>query len=244
MITIFGYGSLQSQESLRVTCPSAINHRLAVLPGWKRVFSLVSVGSIVRQQADFTKNQLAALAIRPSPHKDTEDGKPQLCVGAVFDISMKEFDALKLREHRYDFATVEVFDIVGVDKVNLSDSVAYNAIDSRTPIKAFVVIESTDDIYKAKCNQEDIEKNLNLGDTYRELVEQHYSGQLWGREDILPVIRYLKLCLNASIELGGNWGRDNFLDRGYLANGEPVRTFWNAICEEEALESAKQIKGD
>ena len=89
-ITIFGYGSLLSPASTLRTCPSMENHRVAAIRGYERIFSLVSISQIKAGNSNVEKNQVAALAVRPS--KD----ETALCIGVLFDINEEDIQKIKL----------------------------------------------------------------------------------------------------------------------------------------------------
>ena len=198
-ITIFGYGSLLSVWSCRRTCPSVSDHRLAVLPGWQRVFSLVSASQLRNGNADAVLRQLAAVAVAPAFQTES----PPFTVGALFSINRDEFAALCKREHRYEIKKLECYE---ADDVKRERS-----------IPAFVVLESTDENYFRKCNSEQAEGEAE-GSKYHELIGQFYDGSLWGRQDIFPVTKYLRFCVAAAHVLGGSAAQNNFLDASFLAD--------------------------
>lgn len=212
-IAIFGYGSLLSVWSCRRTCPSVSNHRLAVLPGWQRVFSLVSASQLRNGNADQVLRQLAAVAVAPTFQLES----PPFTVGALFSINPDDFAALRKREHRYEMKKLDCYEADDVKR--------------ERPIPAFVVVESTDENYFRKCNSEQAEGEAE-GSKYHELIGQFYGGSLWGRRDIFPVTKYLRFCVAAAHVLGGSAAQSNFLDASFLADRRTsIRTVrWCGGC--------------
>jgi hypothetical protein len=124
-LTIFGYGSLLSFNSCQLTSPSATNHRVGVLPGWQRVFSLVSIGHLRAGNSDSVLHQLAAVAISPCFRRCA----PQFTVGALFEITQRDFTALCAREHRYEVQPVMCYE-------------ADDAVTQQRPVQACVQLPS------------------------------------------------------------------------------------------------------
>ena len=208
MVTVFGYGSLLDPSSAARTCPSVRDHRLAVLKGWQRAFSLVSMRSLRSGDADAASNRVAALAIRPAPGAD--------CVGALFVIDKADFAELQVREHRYEMVTLPVLEAAVRGGDGAGGELVHGGV-----VQALAFVESTDEAYQEKCRVEDATGGLAPGTRYRELVGRHYAGRLWGRPDIFPVEAYLGLCLRAAGRLGGRAARDNFAT-ALLADGRTV----------------------
>lgn len=128
--TVFGYGSLISETSLKQTCPSATNIRLGLLKNYKRVFSLVSISRLKAKLTDINSPHLAAVAVRPSQNYST--------IGILFEIPSEEIEAYLEREHRYEIKTEKV-----------------KEIGTKTIINAMICIESSDQNYKIKCGTEE-----------------------------------------------------------------------------------------
>ena len=91
-ITIFGYGSLMSDESVKKSMPNACNFRPAILPNHVRIFSFLD---------------------------DDYDGKPILTIkkqqnkfvkGVIFDIPHNELNNFLHRERHYDIKKMNVYD--------------------------------------------------------------------------------------------------------------------------------------
>ena len=93
MVTVFGYGSLMTYQSVLKTMPNAIYHRRGTLLDHQRIFSLVSVTEIRNKTANFDTGEIAALGVRPSHGSRVE--------GVLFDIPRDEISEFEEREHRY-----------------------------------------------------------------------------------------------------------------------------------------------
>mmetsp|Transcript_16910 Transcript_16910/g.16261 ORF Transcript_16910/g.16261 Transcript_16910/m.16261 type:complete len:216 (+) Transcript_16910:60-707(+) len=101
-VTIFGYGSLLSYQSVLSTMPSATNFRGSTLNGYSRNFNLVSINGIKSGTADLLTMEMAALTIR----KDASG----FVKGCFFDIPDAELAPYLEREHRYIPIQVEALD--------------------------------------------------------------------------------------------------------------------------------------
>ena len=110
--TVFGYSSLLSEASCKRTCPSCRRHRLAVLPGWRRYFSLVSVSQIRNGNADEVAKKIAALAVSPVAPQQPSLPIPRI-VGCLFEIDTCSLPDLVRREHRYEMHTLPCYEIQG-----------------------------------------------------------------------------------------------------------------------------------
>ena len=87
-ITIFGYGTLMNEESLKKTVPSATNLRPAITYGFRRFFNLESCN---RYEEGI-----------PVCVLNIEDWSPNSFInGICFDFSEEDFEALKKREKFY-----------------------------------------------------------------------------------------------------------------------------------------------
>ena len=193
-ITIFGYGSLLSEASCLRTCGSARNHRVAVIKGWERIFSLVSLSQLRNGNSNVDKHQIAAVAVRKSKDPTAQ------CVGVLFDIDEEDFEGIRQREHRYNIESVGAFD--GADDTNSIDCIVF--------------AESDDATYQSKCFQEGPHVHA------QKFQGSNYTGPLWGRTDILPTTKYLLYCVNAASKLAfrgdSTMVRLNFL-QALLADG-------------------------
>ncbi len=197
-ISIFGYGSLMTYSSVLRTMPNAVRHRGGSITGYSRAFSLVSISGIRSGAADFDTMEVAALAVRPC-------SDPEAVVrGVLFDIPEDEFAAFVEREHRYRVVKLPVVDAADTDTK-----------DSNGMGEAWVVVEQSDEQYKATMGEKE----------YEQRVGRYYKGQLWGRSDIKPMREYLSNCIIAADavdkELGShdNSHLTNFLDATVLADG-------------------------
>lgn len=204
-VSIFGYGSLMNQNSAMNTMPSLINFKKAILHGYRREYSLVSISGLKKGEKD---PYIAALAI-------TQSVNDEIVVGCVFDIPENELQPYFEREARYKPIQVEV------DVYNMSDL-------SPKTVQAWTVIEQTDEDYKSKLLIQGKSYYDEVGIIYPE-------GKLWGRKDILPMASYFQLVINAAIHLDHLYNIEvdidnlqdnsnnrscvkNLLCQGYLAN--------------------------
>jgi len=170
--------------------PSATCFRPAILHDYERIFNLVSVSGIRSGLADFSTMEVSALAIRPNTGSVVR--------GVCFDIPENELASYFVREHRYLAKRVCV--TINDNLEDLQRSVSKSC---------WTVIEQTDEIYRASMDTAE----------WHDRVGQYYQGILWGREGILPMRQYLRMCLNASWELGGRLWLNNMVDEGRLADG-------------------------
>lgn len=178
LITIFGYGSLMTYQSVLMTMPHALNHRFATLYDYERVFDLVSISGIRTQKANLDTLEMAALSIRPQKHARVH--------GVCFDIPEEELAAYKEREHRY-----VVKEVLVEEDLSVSDSNAEkrdNNDKSTTMTTAYTVVQNTDENYF---------REMPPSEKY-ERVEQYYDSSLWSRTDIFPLRQYLINCVIAA----------------------------------------------
>lgn len=134
-VTIFGYGSLLSYQSVLSTMPNAINFRGATLNGYSRNFNLVSINGIRTGTADLLTMEMAALTIR----KDASG----FIKGCIFDIPDIELTPYLEREHRYVPIQVETID----EKTNQN-------------VLCWTVIEQTNDEYKNSMNADEWQERV------------------------------------------------------------------------------------
>ena len=146
---------------------------MAVIKGWERIFSLVSLSQLRNGNSNVDKHQIAAVAVRKSKDPTAQ------CVGVLSDIDEEDFEGIRQREHRYNIESVGAFDGAG-------DT---NSID------CIVFAESDDATYQSKCFQEGPHVHA------QKFHGSNYTGPLWGRTDILPTTKYLLYCVNAASKL-------------------------------------------
>lgn len=175
-------------DSAKRTMPSLQSFQCGRLYGYQRVFSLVSVAGL---NNGCVFPHVAALAIRGAAPE-------AFVLGCVFEIPAEELEGYLRREARY--RTIEV-------DVEIEDG------KNKLTVKAWTVIEQTDEDYRERL----VEENKS----YETEVGQYYDGQLWGRTDILPQTGYLSLCIDAAASLGHGQDhvRRNLLQEGFLADG-------------------------
>ena len=183
-------------SSLR-TMPSATCFRPAILHDYERIFNLVSVSGIRTGMANWETMEVSALAIRPCIGS--------LVHGCVFEIPENELASYFDREHRYlaKRVCVTIDDNLGQLDGN---SIASPQCVSKS---CWTVIEQTDETYRASMDEAE----------WHDRVGQYYEGVLWGRDGILPMREYLRMCLHAALELGGRPWLHNVLDEARLADG-------------------------
>lgn len=96
-VTVAGYGSLMDEQSARQTSPSLRNFRHGWVPGFCRVFNLVSIINIRR--GDATGRRLATCTARRRPGSGL-----QVC---LYEIPLGELPSLYAREARLRLSEVE-----------------------------------------------------------------------------------------------------------------------------------------
>lgn len=97
MVTVIGIGTLLSEDSVNHTCPGAVNFRLGVVSGYKRVFNKVDPFA-----QDFKSLKRANLSA-------VRDASASIMVSAV-DIVGEDWHAMLAREFDYDICSVEFYD--------------------------------------------------------------------------------------------------------------------------------------
>jgi cation transport regulator ChaC len=189
---IFGYGSLMNIASTLSTMPGAVDFRPAILKGYTRIYSLVSISRIKKGVASFSTNELAVLAARL---------RPSSCIcGVIFSIPSAELNSYFRREARYKPVQVQV-------DAYLLDGAEGDVV---VPINCWTVVEQSDAEYEA---------SLPIGVSWYDEVGRYYEGQLWSSVDILPARSYLLDALRAAYEFGGERWLLNMLDETLLADG-------------------------
>jgi len=74
------------------------------------------------------------------------------CVGCVFELELADLDELIKREHRYEIYEVDAYEL----PYEHAEGMIFHARNSRDPVRAVVFVESTDELYHAKCDAEDL----------------------------------------------------------------------------------------
>jgi len=253
MLSIFGYGSLMNYKSVLKTMPNAVNHRYGSLPGYQRVFSLISVGRIKAGLANWETMEVAALAIRPA----APDSPDAVVRGCIFEIPQDELEALREREHRYK---IEQLDIIDHSKPLQKHS------GEPGMTRCYAVLEQSSEAYLATMTAE--EYDARVGKIYPRTPTTGFAavacGELWGRLDIKPLRAYLTMCLQAAIavdEQSAEQGCEhdqhmdmhmdmhmptsfaaNFLDQGHLADGTSVREYMCMFSERFPEELMRTVR--
>mmetsp|Transcript_14016 Transcript_14016/g.27565 ORF Transcript_14016/g.27565 Transcript_14016/m.27565 type:complete len:298 (-) Transcript_14016:130-1023(-) len=236
-VAIVGYGSLLSETSARITCPSLRNFQPVSVAGYRRVYNLVSISNIKRGFHDWKTKQVAAVVAQPVPQRkmnannqdvnSSGDGSPPPMLASYFEIPRSELAGYYLREARYSFeeATVQRWDHGGgepgsskshVDSKSSASPAGPTATKTTLlPLQPKAIICTE---YKGG-DQEAYFKEVYHGDKakYNADIGKYYEGPLW-RKDILPVDRYLQLCLKGAFEIAGEKGVENFVATSYLAD--------------------------
>uniref|UniRef100_A0A7S3LJD4 Gamma-glutamylcyclotransferase n=1 Tax=Aplanochytrium stocchinoi TaxID=215587 RepID=A0A7S3LJD4_9STRA len=203
-IWIIGYGSLMSEASARRTV-QPVNFGVAILKGWRRHFNLVSITNLKNGAASLQTKEIAAVSSRPGYPDST-------MLVSLFQIPANEEGAYRKREGRYQYTKVSVTRVEDVDVKR-----AQNLPELVNLSKDSEVVEA---VMCYEFNDEDFRKQrFKTHEDYMKTVGKYYEGLLW-RKDIFPVRRYLRLCVNAARDLGGQIGVQNFLETSYLANEE------------------------
>ena len=143
MITIFGYGSLMSEESTKITMPTATNFRKGILEGYRRIYNLVSVSGIRNGTVNMATKEIAALSIAV-----WADGR---VFGCIFEIPHVELAGYLEREHRYKPVEVKVWDCA-----------------QESYVTALTVVENMDADYKSSLKGGDAEYFERVGKYYSE----------------------------------------------------------------------------
>lgn len=103
MISLFGYGSLISEDSARSTCPNLQNFHHVYAKDVARIFGKVNLQSLLRGEGN-----LETMEVSPVILVEKEDA---LTYGCSFDIPVDEWPAIKAREFDYGEGEITVFDI-------------------------------------------------------------------------------------------------------------------------------------
>ena len=114
-------------------------------------------------------------------------------LGVMFDIDEEDLSAYKLRERGYKFCFVPVVEL-----------------DSSKEYTCLLCYEN---------NEEDYRSLFQSPDEFHQQIGQYYTGQLWNRQDIFPIRRYLSLIRRSSFLLGGKDFHSHILDNSYLSDG-------------------------
>lgn len=76
-------------------------------------------------------------------------------------------------------------------------------------VLALVCVESDDDAVRAQ---------YATPEAFHDAIGKWYDGRLWGRADVLPCRKYLRLCAKAAWQLGGE-AYLSFVSRSFLVDG-------------------------
>mmetsp|Transcript_22899 Transcript_22899/g.32046 ORF Transcript_22899/g.32046 Transcript_22899/m.32046 type:complete len:236 (-) Transcript_22899:307-1014(-) len=203
-VAIIGYGSLLSKKSAKMTMPSLRHFCPVLVPGYRRCFNLVSITQIKLGYSNSKTKEMAAVVAQPVDKRD-DDAICSPMLASYFEIPKYELDGYYRREARYQFEVAKV--------LPWNDSCKLKGGSCKD--EAIICIE-----YK-KGNHDLYVKDMFKGDKkkYHEAVGQYYDGKLW-RKDILPVEKYLQLCMKGAREIAGEAGVKNFLETSYLACGK------------------------
>ena len=106
MITIFGYGSLMNEESIKKTLASVSNLRPVRLYGFVRVFDFPSTTRF----SEIDKRPCAVLNIQ-------ETSPDKFINGVCFDIKEEDFENYKKREEGYELIKVIVEELTTNKKI-------------------------------------------------------------------------------------------------------------------------------
>lgn len=99
-LTIFEYGSLINEKSLKKTVPSVTNIRPTIIYGFLRIFNLKSTSRFDNEIGKFS----CILNVEKA-----EEGLPSIN-GICFDMPIEEFEKLLEREKAYELVQVEAID--------------------------------------------------------------------------------------------------------------------------------------
>lgn len=231
LVTIAGYASLMDEDSARTTTPSLSGFRYAVIRGYCRCFTLVSIINVRRGKA--YGRRLATAAARPR-----DDGSTlRVC---LFEVPLDELPGLLSRERRLrvSCAPYEACDAAAASDASSgrgavstaggggkrvaglavgSERVAHSAA-SGGRVAGWTVLFS-------EYSDEEYREGRLRGDPalYQLEVGQYYQGRLY-RTDLLPVPSYVLLCARAH-QRAGAAALTNFLDGSFLGDGTPLRSY-------------------
>ena len=200
LVTIFGYGSLMREWSALRTFKHVYNYRVALLRGWTRVFSLVSLSAFRNKYADEETGEMAAVALRRWPSMSgigDEEGKQgagtgsrgcceaSTCcgewgyelgvVGTIFEVDESEIPAYKLREHRYEYATAPVV-VIDPNAKDYGDTVEGGFVNQRCHKHRYRVAHHRVHVWQPCCAS-----SLTMTTTVASLRPKRSTNASWGR---------------------------------------------------------------
>lgn len=218
-VRIFGFGSLLSEKSARITMPSLRNFRKARLNGWRRVFAHAAPIFFERGIARLETKEYSSLSVEP-------------CEGAsilvsTFQIPSSELDAYYQREHEFRFVWVPPS--------------SYEFVDDAKNVKNYEGDEKTQGLICARFSDEEYLRE-RCGGSKEKLFQnygKHGITKIWD-DDILPCRPYLRFCVLASQQFGEDV-YNSFLDATFLGDRKTtIRAYLKVhndiMLEEPSLE--------
>jgi hypothetical protein len=190
-INIIGLGSLMSQKSASLTCPSVENFQLVTVKGHKRVFNKTNSPAILKGRAPRDDKKYACLSVVP-------DHMSKDMIVSCFSIDQKDWKSFVDREFEYDLRTLDFIH----PQTNREESA----------VACFGDFKSDMDCEEL-CRQDSDPVRYQKWSDFKE----KYNGPMW-REDLLPEDSYLSDCLRVTQKLGDDI-YNNFIDTTYLGDG-------------------------
>lgn len=198
-----GYGSLVSLASAQRSAPSLTDFGLYSLKGYKRVFGKVNPHCIFDGRANsFEKNISSCFVVPCETNKDT-----QAMVVCSFQLTNHdEWKAIQIRECDYYMDNVDIL-----------------SLDGKTSEKATVFCGYDNDNHMLRQTQKSFDDIYN--DLHPDFLKL-YPHPIY-RDDVLPSIPYLRLCMKAYFDAGFI---DNFVETSFLADRKtPLAHYLNDI---------------
>ena len=194
IVAVVGFGSLLSRNSALFTAPNLRDFRVVRVHGYRRVFAHTSPIFFERNIANAETREIASLSV--------EEAKEHSFIGCRFEIPLKEYPALAVREAEFNFTGVETRDISTNEVVGESLSVC--------------CVRGSDEIYTRKYCTKVLEGDENC-ECVKCKLKTFGEPMIWTDELILPTRTYCRHCVLAARGLG-KVIEDDFLDNTFLAD--------------------------
>jgi|TARA_B100001540_G_scaffold270314_1_gene253432 hypothetical protein len=193
-VAVVGFGSLLSRNSALFTAPNLRDFRVVRVHGYRRVFAHTSPIFFERNIANAETREIASLSV--------EEAKEHSFIGCRFEIPLKEYPALAVREAEFNFTGVETRDISTNEVVGESLSVC--------------CVRGSDEVYTRKYCTKVLEGDENC-ECVKCKLKTFGEPMIWTDELILPTRTYCRHCVLAARGLG-KVIEDDFLDNTFLAD--------------------------
>ena len=217
MPTLVGIGSLLSKESAERSFEVS-NFRKGRLDGWRRIFNLVGVRSILAGRANLETGEVAALAAG-------EHVSSSILV-SLFDVSEDSMADYYIREEGYLHKKVIVNDTDG------------------SLVEALICAENTNEQYfDISCKGDQEIFNKLAGNHFKGPIWYNFPDGPppdLHPPAVYPIRQYVRLCLKGAESLDVV---DCFLDHTYLFDGRTLRKYFSdnpEIAEETKTHNSKE----